>query len=115
MFGPLGRGGIVAAAMSNPAWCLCEWIGRSEVRRSRSRRAPRRRQGSGLFRDLAAEEGRQARFGNIGGIRRPDHVLQAMRRGEPVEVSVSLIPIPRELREQRGWRMGDRVMLFPDM
>ena len=64
---------------------------------------------------LAAEEGRQQRYGGVGGMRRPDHVLQAPRRGEPVEVSVSLIPISREVREQRGWRMGDRVTLFPDM
>lgn len=64
---------------------------------------------------LAAEEGRQRRYGRVGDLRRPDHVLQAMRRGEPVKVYVSMIPIPRELREQRGWRMGERVTLFPDM
>lgn len=68
---------------------------------------------------LAAEERRQQhyeqRYGRIGGMRRPDHVLRAMQRGEPVTVYVSMLPIPREVREQHGWRMGERVRLTPDM
>ncbi len=55
------------------------------------------------------EERQQARYGSLG---RPDHVLRALRRGEPVVVPVSLIP--RALRRP-GWEIGDRVRVTPDM
>lgn len=58
---------------------------------------------------LRREERQQERYGGLG---RPDHVLQALRRGEPVVVSVSLIP--REFHCP-GWEMGSRVRITPDM
>jgi hypothetical protein len=61
---------------------------------------------------LALEEHQQARYGNIGGMRRPDHMLRALRAGEPVTAYVSLIP--RELR-MPGWESGMRVTVNPDM
>lgn len=61
---------------------------------------------------LALEEHQQARYGNVNGMRRPDHALRALRAGEPVQYPTSLIP--RDLWIP-GWTHGMRVTVNPDM
>lgn len=76
--------------------------------------AARRDDGRGPITEhlLALEEHQQARYGNVNGMRRPDHKLRALRAGDPVEFPTSLIPrslwIP-------GWTHGQRVLVYRDM
>ena len=62
---------------------------------------------------LAFEGHQQARYGNVDGMRRPDHTLRALRAGEPVEYPTSLIP--RHLWPPTGWSHGMRVVISSDM